>query len=112
MQLNIARITCDAPARVVKDDVFLVIQADGGEPTKYPNDGALPVGPGQDLKLPDGGLIVNFSSGVCVTAFNRRFVQTNQYLFNIWVYSSTTSGTENKYNNNNAVYTITRNVLA
>lgn len=112
MQLNIAKITCDAPARVVKDDVFLVIQADGEEPTRYPQDGAIPVGPGQNLQLPDGGLIVDFTYGVCVTAFNLRFVRTNQYLFNIWVYSSTTSGTENKYNNNNAVYTITRNVVA
>jgi len=111
MQLNITNITCVNPARAVKDDVFFVIQADGGQPTRYPPQGALPAGSGEALKLPDGGLNVPYTYGVCVTAFNFRFLESNQYLFNIWVDYESSNMTETKYNNNHAEYSITRNIL-
>jgi hypothetical protein len=117
MKMNITNITCNSTASgALKDDVFLLIQADGMPPVRYPPIGVRPTGQGDRMELPEDGLVVDFKYGVIVTAFDRDYkilssiFNDNDYLFNVWVNYQTASGTETKLNNNGASYTITRDI--
>jgi hypothetical protein len=116
--MTITNVTCNATCSGIQDDnVFLLIQADGGPPSRYPAFNSIKMGPGDTMTLPDGGYVVNFEDGVVVTAWDLdafifKIVNAPDYLFNIWVYYDTQSATETKYNNNGARYTFTRDISA
>ncbi|GAB5445441.1 hypothetical protein [Gymnodinialimonas sp.] len=115
MKMTITNITCNNPCSGLQDDdLFLIIQADGGVPTRYPDIGTHSMGSGDSWDL-EGGLAVDFTYAVVVTAWDRdSYVFKNfdapDYLFNINVKSIATSGSNTKLNHNGADYTFTRNI--
>ncbi|MBV0911697.1 hypothetical protein [Anianabacter salinae] len=113
--MTITNITCNNPCSGIQDDdVFLLIQADGGPPARYPAVGTYSMGAGTQWTL-EGGYEVDYDYGVIVTAWDRdsymlKNLDSPDYLFNINVKGNTTSSTNTKTNHNGADYTFTRNI--
>lgn len=119
MKLTITNITCNNPCSGIQDDdLFLLIQADGGVPMRYPVAGSVSMGANDEMPLPDGGYVIDYSYGVIITAWDRdsflfKSLDSPDYLFNISIGAGSTVGDHppfTKYNHNGAEYTFTTSI--
>jgi hypothetical protein len=117
MKLTINSIYCNATCSgIQKDNVFLIIQADGGPPIHYPAIGAINMAAGDSMTLPTGGYTVEFDYGFVVTAWDRdsyifKGLDSPDFLFDFNACTtSPASYTQTLYNENGAEYTYSRSI--
>lgn len=125
MQINITEIFCVNSSAPIADNFFMLIQADGLPPTRYPPIGTKLGRAGHSVQLPSttssppsptNGLVVPFDYGVVMTAFDRDYkvltsvLNDNDFLFSFSVNAESNGNTFTSTNHNGASYKITYNI--
>ncbi|MEN3747661.1 hypothetical protein TPR58_10810 [Sphingomonas sp. HF-S3] len=117
MKLTINSIYCKKTCSATQpDNVFLIIQADGGPPIHYPAVGWINMKAQEYMTLPEGGYSFDFDYGFVVTAWDADSVflkglDSPDFLFN-FDGCTTSPGyySQTLYNNNGAEYCYDRTI--